>query len=388
MDSREELTEIESGGRGADRLRERIRRHGPVPFSAFMQYALYDPDGGFYATGGAAGRRGDFITSPEVGPLFGAVIARALDAWWVAAGRPAPFVVVDAGAGPGTLARSVLAAAPQCATALRYVLVEVSAAQRSRHAGHLPIEPAVAAAIGHAGEPDTDGPTVAAPPGPVVVSLAELPAVPVHVIIANELLDNLPVDIVAWDGERWSEVLVGVDGEEFVEVLVPAADVLAQWAGEFVPEPAPGDRLPVQRAAQRWLADALDLLAPLGRLVVIDYTATTLELSARRWLRTYRGHDRGGEPLDDPGSQDLTVDVDIDQLARVQPPTAVHTQTDFLNAHGMVVLVDEGRRAWKRRAHVGDLAALAARSRISEAEALYDPSGLGGFTVLEWVAPP
>ena len=101
----------------AARLRERIGRHGPVPFSEFMDIALYDPDGGFYATVGRAGRRGDFLTSPEVGPLFGAIVARALDTSWDAQGRPAPFVVVDAGAGPGTLARTVLAAAPFCTQA-------------------------------------------------------------------------------------------------------------------------------------------------------------------------------------------------------------------------------------------------------------------------------
>ena len=55
---------------------------GAIPFSEYMRLALYG-EGGFYTTGGRAGRRGgDFITSPEVGPLFGTVIARALDAWW------------------------------------------------------------------------------------------------------------------------------------------------------------------------------------------------------------------------------------------------------------------------------------------------------------------
>ena len=53
---------------------------GPMAFEAWVEACLYDPDGGFYAAGGAAGRRGDFITSPEVGPLFGAVVARWLDA--------------------------------------------------------------------------------------------------------------------------------------------------------------------------------------------------------------------------------------------------------------------------------------------------------------------
>ena len=48
-------------------------------FAEVMEQALYDPESGFYATSGVAGRRGDFITSPEVGPLFGAVVARALD---------------------------------------------------------------------------------------------------------------------------------------------------------------------------------------------------------------------------------------------------------------------------------------------------------------------
>src|SRR4051812_44828356 len=119
------------------RLAERITRHGPLPYEAFVDAALYDPDGGFYASGGAAGRRGDFLTAPEVGPLFGAVVARALDAWWRELGRPAPYVVVAAGAAPGPPARGVRAGGPACATALRYVLVERSAAQRARHSAGL-----------------------------------------------------------------------------------------------------------------------------------------------------------------------------------------------------------------------------------------------------------
>ncbi|HKY67660.1 MAG TPA: SAM-dependent methyltransferase, partial [Acidimicrobiales bacterium] len=110
-------------------IADEIRRHGPLPLERVLDHALYDPATGFYETGGrAGGRRGDFLTSPEVGGLFGAVVARALDDWWHALGAPDPFVVVEAGAGPGTLCRTVLAAAPVCARALRYVLVERSAA--------------------------------------------------------------------------------------------------------------------------------------------------------------------------------------------------------------------------------------------------------------------
>src|SRR5687768_8045326 len=95
-------------------VRQAIERRGPLPFDEVMALALYHREHGFYSTVGRAGRRGDFITSPEVGPLFGAVVGRALDGWWTEAGRPDVFTVVEAGAGPGTLARSVLAAAPRC----------------------------------------------------------------------------------------------------------------------------------------------------------------------------------------------------------------------------------------------------------------------------------
>ncbi|MEC8970363.1 MAG: hypothetical protein VX808_04375, partial [Actinomycetota bacterium] len=82
------------------------------------------------------------------------------------------------------------------------------------------------------------------------------------------------------------------------------------------------------------------------------------------------------------GSQDVTVEVAVDQL----PPGAVaDTQAAFLRRYGIDDLVEAGRHLWEERAHVGDLEAIRARSRVAEAEALLDPTGLGDFTVLEWV---
>src|SRR5262245_33110160 len=108
-----------------------------------MDAALYDEPDGFFARGGGAGRAGaDFVTSPEVGTLFGALVARALDRTWHALGTPDPFVVVEAGAGRGRLAADVLRAAPECAAALRYVLVERSAELRARQRELLTVEPA------------------------------------------------------------------------------------------------------------------------------------------------------------------------------------------------------------------------------------------------------
>jgi SAM-dependent MidA family methyltransferase len=110
-------------GSAYEEIVDRIGREGPIGFDAFVELALYG-EGGFFTRARGAGRAGrDFVTSPEVGPLFGALVARALDGWWRDAGAPDPFLVIEAGAGRGRLARDVLAAAPQCANALRYVLV-------------------------------------------------------------------------------------------------------------------------------------------------------------------------------------------------------------------------------------------------------------------------
>src|SRR5205823_9727003 len=85
--------------------------------------ALYGP-GGFFTSGRGAGRQRDFITSPELGPLFGAVLARALDRWWDDLGRPDPYTVVEFGSGTGALAAAIRVAGPRCRDALHYVELE------------------------------------------------------------------------------------------------------------------------------------------------------------------------------------------------------------------------------------------------------------------------
>lgn len=366
-------------------VRAQIDRHGPIGFDQLVRAALYDPDGGFYATGGRAGRRGDFLTSPEVGPLFGAVVAGALDRWWQQAGAPEVFVVVEAGAGPGTLARSVLNAESACAGALRYVLVESSAAQRASHAERLPLD-VPSSAFASRSEPEDDEPRLPVPSGPIVVSLAELPRHPGPcIVLANELLDNLPFGLAERDAAAWSEVRVGRHGADLVEVLVPLESAAAERLQALAPAARVGARVPLAHEAAAWVRDARALAGPGGRVVVLDYGQSTAALAERpwhEWVRTYRGHDRGEPPLKALGTQDITCEVPIDQLGPAL--TSDVPQADWLLAHGIEQLVAEGRQTWEERAAIGDLEAVRARSRITEAEALLDPAGLGAFRVLEW----
>ncbi|HEV3353573.1 MAG TPA: SAM-dependent methyltransferase [Acidimicrobiales bacterium] len=365
----------------AEIVAERARRLGPIPFDEVVDIALYHPEHGFYSTGGGAGRSGDFLTSPEVGPLFGAILANALDQWWRDLGEPDPYVVVEAGAGAGTLARHVLDANPACIAALRYVLVERSERLRDAQHARLPMEPA-RQVLGPAVVTDPDeGPHPQPGVGPLVTSLTELPQRSfVGAVIANELLDNLPFDLMEKEPLGWAEVRVD---DELRETLVPAATDLALHAERLAPDAPPGARIPLQRAAAAWLREALGVL-DRGRIAVVDYAGTTPDMARRpwtEWVRTYRGHGPGGHPLEHLGEQDITCEVAVDQLPT---PDATRHQADFLRAHGIDGLADDARRAWQDRAHIGDLDALKHRSRVGEATALTDPAGLGAFRVLEW----
>ncbi|MGH9035497.1 MAG: SAM-dependent methyltransferase, partial [Acidimicrobiia bacterium] len=342
-----------------------------------MEAALYDAHGGFFATGGGAGRTGsDFLTSPEVGGLFGTLVARWADDWWDRLGRPDPYVVVDAGAGRGQLARAVQVASPRCAEALRYVLVERSAALRAGQSAALNLEPAEIA-LGPAVAPEPDeAPEPIPGQGPMFTALSELPAGPfTGVVVANELLDNLPFRIVERAGRSWLEVRVG---EGFTEVLVPADEAVSAEADALVGEGRVAERarLPIQAAMTEWLGDLSGVLQR-GAVAVIDYAASAEELAARGqdgWLQTYRAHHRGGPPLEAPGSQDITADVCLEALRGSSARAGLRvveetTQAGWLRSLGVEVLVEDARAAWHARS-ASDLAALKARSLVHEAEAL------------------
>ena len=202
----------------------------------------------------------------------------------------------------------------------------------------------------------------------VEVEFADAIPASADVVLANELLDNLPFRLFERTPDGWGEVYV--DGDH--EVLVPT---------ELDVDAPAGARIPRQERAAAWVGDAL-AVAP--RVLAIDYTSTTAEMARRpwtEWVRTYRAQGPGVHPLERVGEQDITCEVAVDQLPA---PTRISTQREFLLEHGIEELLAVAREAWEARAHVGDLDALKQRARLTEGAALLDPAGLGGFSVLEW----
>ena len=334
-----------------DEIAEEIENSGAMPFSRYMDLALYHSSLGFYATRGA-GRRKDFITSPETGPLFGKLVATALDRWWGELGRPTTFNFVEVGAGSGTLARSTLHANPACRKALNYIAVEISDIQRAQH-----------------------------PSG--VTSTKKLPKkLGTGVIFANELLDNLPFDLYeSGDSGVWKHVCIDLNEDSFCETLLVEGNGQKELFGK--PQ-KPYLRIPDQVEARRWLTDALGLLQT-GWIVVIDYAVESYPApEGHQWLRTYRSHGYGDHPLEEPGSQDITADVDISQLNHVRPISALHSQHSWLKGLGIEDLVKQGEDLWLENVAAPDIKAIEARSRGIEAAALLDPMGLGAFKVMEW----
>lgn len=365
-------------------------------FDEYQEWALYDPTIGFFAQhGSAGGRRGDFVTSVEVGPLFGAVIGRYLDDEWRRLGTPEEFWVYELGAGRGTLALAVRAGKPACQSALRYVCIERSerlrADQRDQALAlsgvtHEPPDQATTDALLHVFTDQASSMQVyqssVLPDGTLT-----------GVVLANELLDNIPIRVLRQStGEgnatAYEELWVqqGPDGINN-EVWFPLEEISSQYVDALgLTQLHLGAEFPYQEQAIA-LVHQLGTRLSAGSLLFFDYMRSTEELSSigrNDWLRTYRSHDRGDDPLTNPGTQDITCDVAVDQITAVLGNATVTEQQEWLRNHGIDELVDEGKAAWHEAAAAPTLAALQGRSRVREAEALTDPNGLGSFGVIEW----
>lgn len=345
-------------------LRDRIRRDGPIPFDEFMRIALYEPEAGYFAAGPVRSERtGDFLTSPEVSPLFGETLGRFVAAEAHRTGAD-PVDVVEVGAGSGSLLRPLLDHLDGAGVAARATVVEVSAAARAAAASRVP-EAAFAGRLGEL-RPGLRG-----------------------AVIANELLDNLPAALAVRRGGGWMERCVGSSEDRLAYVELEARPEVASWADRNGGEVPEGGVVEVQIAAGEWLLAALTLLAA-GSVVVVDYGDTADGLASRRaegTVRTYSGHHLGPDPLDHPGGTDITMDVDFGALRVVAESAGaaatVSTQREFLTEWGLGERILALRHRELESARRGDvMGRLQARDLLTGAEAILHPRGLGDFRVL------
>ena len=352
-----------------------------MPFEEFMAACLYDPEGGFFKTGPLRSTKdGDFLTSPEVSPWFGRMLARFVAVEQERTGAD-PFLVVEAGAGSGSLLTSLMEDLQSVPPAEG----RGDSEERSDEAGGLAFNfhaletsPAARAALGEVVGADH-----------VHESLDDLPERFDGIIIANELLDNLPVALAIRSGDGWVERWVGATEDRFGFVTAEARPEVVAWCDAYAGTVPEGGMVEVQLAAAEWVRGALGRIGR-GALVIIDYGGTAEELEPRRTqgtLRTYRSHHLGPDPLVEPGATDVTVDVNFTAVAAVAEEAgatvSLNRQDDFLDDLGLREVVLDLRHRERDLARSGDaMQRLVVRSEATDAETLLHPRGLGDFRVM------
>jgi SAM-dependent MidA family methyltransferase len=351
---------------------EIVAAGGQIPFSRFMELALYHPEHGYYmAEGRRPGRGGDFITAPEVSAHFGHAIAGQMAEFWERLGSPPAWTIREYGAGIGGLAYDIMAGLATDSTpafdALSYDLVELNPAQRGE-ALRAMTETGLADKVSIAG-PD-------AALSPVT-----------GVILANEVADAMPVHRLKMDAdEGWMETYVAWTGSDFgwkLDEFSPEAESafmeLAYENIDFELDCV----IEVSPAASRWFDGVLEGLER-GYALLIDYgyPASKLYRGHRLdgTLRGYAGHTVTDDPFVRVGRQDLTAHVNFTALRKVgEAAGLIHagftTQGAFLSSLGLgdVLIAMQDDPAAKIRDYLATQAVILR---------LIDPGGMGRSGVM------
>jgi SAM-dependent MidA family methyltransferase len=301
------------------KLKDRIRREGPIPLADYMHACLADAEHGYYRTRRAIGAGGDFITAPEISQVFGELIGLWSAVAWQQMERPSQVVLVEFGPGRGTLMRDALRAArsvPEFLAAVRVRLIELSEPLRREQE-----ETLRDAAVGIEWRSGvTDLPT-------------DVPAI----IVANEFLDALPVSQWERGGKTWYARNVGLsDSGAFEIVRGPAAPELEATASHY-PAAVEGAILEARQFGDLIAhIRAMARTAPLCGLF-IDYGH--VEGRFGDTLQAVRGQ-HPEPPFRSPGEADLSSQVDFADFARQLGGGALAvdgpvTQAEFLGRLGV-----------------------------------------------------
>jgi len=359
-------------------MRARLEREGRMTFRDFMEMALYHPRHGYYRSPREKmGRAGDFLTSPEVHPLFGHMVGRQLAEMWEVMGSPARFDLLEMGAGNGLLARDLLRWAqrlhPAFFEAMTYRIAETSSALVERQRQTLE---ALGLRLGRkvTWEPD------------------EIPAADSvsGCLLSNELVDSFPVHRVAVEEGKLLEVhVVWQEGRFQEELGSPSTPELAAYFERLGLLPGEGCRAEVNLAALVWMRRVAAALAR-GFVLTFDYGHEAGDLYAP-WRRDgtllcfYR-HNPSSDPYVRVGKQDMTAHVDFTSLVEEGRRhglelLGVTSQSRFLAALGIgeaLSRLPDGQ-APAPGAELSLEEYYARRRAVSE---LLDPAGLGRIRVL------
>lgn len=283
----------------AERLRERIRRDGPITFRDWMRMALYDEHEGYYCRSDHQkwGRVGDYRTSPERSSLFAATFARYFARLFDQLGHPREWTIVEVGAGDGRFASGVLETLqdsfPSVFSATSYLIDEAGAHSR--------------ALAGERLAPFADR---------VEFRTLENVEIDLGVVFSNELLDAFPVHRIIMQDGQLAEfyVIVGPNGDFEWIVASPSTDRLADYFAQSRIQLGEGRVAEVNLEIEEWLRTVSSKIHA-GYLITVDYGASAEELfcAAARGqgtLRAFRQHSFVEDILARPGEQDITTTVD------------------------------------------------------------------------------
>ncbi|MFD1423603.1 class I SAM-dependent methyltransferase [Laceyella tengchongensis] len=303
--------------------------HQAIPFSRYMQLALYHPEWGYYQTNRTKlGKEGDFFTNAHVGTVMGRVLGRLFRRMVAMTGNEEEWVLVEMGAGDGRLMEQVAnewLAQGGKPDKLHAYLVETSPYHRRLQQERLSLHP---------------------------VSfhwsrrLEEVPRAKYSFLYTNELVDAFPVHRIKKEGGAIWEAYVskGKNGclSECWFPLKESDDPAVWERGRLLAE---GQIAEVSVAAREWLSEVAGWLEK-GMLLTIDYGGETEELLARRegTLRAYREHRLWTDLYHTPGEMDLTAHVDFTLLRLWGAQLGLRTfaclsQAEFLLRAGVLDLL-------------------------------------------------
>lgn len=280
------------------RINDEILSAGPMSFARYMDLALYCPGLGYYSNATEKfGAQGDFITAPEISSLFGSCIAQQIAE--IIATMPENGAILEFGAGSGRLAGDIIAALKKLKTLPdRYYILELSATLRHRQQDYLKIN-----------APDFFE---------KIVWLDHLPLDFQGVIIANEVLDAMPVHRFCWEhGQLW-EYQIDAQNEQLIEVKKPASSLLSTQVSRLEMSLNSDYHSEINLALSAWIA-ALSQFLTKGVVLLIDYGFPRHEYyhpqRSMGTLMCHYQHRAHSQALLWPGLQDITAHVDFTAVA-------------------------------------------------------------------------